>query len=218
MFWSSPFHSFWLISTSLFLSVGFVVLFISLRMRDAQAEVKDPQLGFKTILYFFCNLSILQVLAGLTMLVENINEVIFDPVALMNGPMGGPGFGGPRTPFGISTTWLNAMQRFAIGLIVSGLMHTVLFFAAIRYFTNDREFPAVNRAFMALRLFIAIQTVFWTTTVAVIHTISADNFDYVLFLRLLSVSMVWWPVTVLHFYLVIKTKKSRTTTASAKPA
>ena len=190
---------------------GFAVQFITLRIRDSRATPQDPHLGRKSMLYFFFNGSIFLVLIGLTISSLNVYELLFESAVnaqerrkhgLPEPPMVDPQTGQPIPP--VPVEWFNDQQRLGAGLITSGLVYGILFFTLIHYFTNDRDFPAVRRAFASIRFTVAGLIVFTAATVGIVSTFQKGEYEYKTLQTIFAVSLIWWPVALLHLVLVLK--------------
>ena len=191
---------------------GFAIQFITLRIRDSRANPQDPHLGRKSLFYFFFNCSILLVLVGVTYSTLNIMELTFESAVMAqerrksgspDPPTVDPITGQPIPA--VPKDWFNDQQRTALSLLTSGVIYAVLFGTLIRLLTNDREFPSVRRAFASLRFALAGIVVMATTTAAIFCAFERGEFNYKSLEVIFAISMIWWPVAVLHLILMVRT-------------
>jgi hypothetical protein len=186
----------------------FAVQYIALRIRDTRANPPDPHLGRKAILYLFFNAAVFLALVGFTISALDWSEYLFDPLiagqqARQAGqpPLIDPATGQPL-PLP-AREWFNDQQRLAAGLVASGLLHAILFWVIVRLATNDREFPAVRRAFAATRLGVAGLVVMTTSTVSLVMAFQKGETDYQTLQMVCGVAAVWGPVALVHLVLVL---------------
>lgn len=194
----------------------FVVQYVALRVRDTRATPQDPHLGRKALLYFFVNAGCFLALVGLTISsLDWVDYLLEDaiaaqqqqranpavpnqPPALVQPPAAPPAPAPPRD-------WFNDKQRTAAGLVTSGFLYGVLFWLIARVATNDREFPAVRRAFAATRLVVAAAVVVTLGTVAIVQAFQRGETDFDQVALELGIAVVWGPTAVLHVLLVLRT-------------
>jgi hypothetical protein len=203
-----------------FLSVGgvvvvtlFVFQYIALRIRDTRATPPDPHLGRKTLLYFFVNVGCFLVLVGLTISAVDLVAYLFEPAiaaqqAQRNAPPIDPNAPAPvavAPPPSPPRDWFNDQQRVAAGLVTSGFLYGVLFWLVARIATNDREFPAVRRAFAATRLLAAAGVVVTLGTAAIVQAFQRAETDFDAMATEIGIAVVWGPTAVLHLLLLLRT-------------
>jgi hypothetical protein len=184
---------------------GFVLIFqfLSLRMRNTAlpAEERDPHTGRKFALGVFFHLGVLLVLTGLTLSAVDICENLTG-----SGNSGGnapatwrAGPGMPPPPPAAGKPFFNTQQRTACGLMLSGVLHGVLFFMLLTFATNARKFPAVGRAFVINRLLIAGVILMAITTSFCVMLFAEGEFMVESFGRVLGLALVWGPAALGHF-------------------
>lgn len=198
------FDSFLMI-VSVFAGVGGGVVllfqFLSLRMRNSAAAVeeRDPHLGRKFALGVFFHLAVLLLLTGLTVSSVDICE---------NLTGGGNSGGNTRAtwpvgpgmpPPAVTKPFFNTQQRTACGLMLSGVLHGVLFFMLLTFATNARKFLAVGRAFVINRLLIAGVILMAITTSFCVMLFSEGEFMVESFGNILGLAVVWGPAALGHF-------------------
>ena len=203
----------------------FVVQYVALRVRDTRAAPPDPHLGRKALLYFFVNAGCFLVLVGLTISAVDWTEYLFEdaiaaqqqqranpvpnqPAAFLQPPPAAPLPPPPRD-------WFNDKQRTAAGLVTSGFLYGTLFWLVARVATNDRQFPAVRRAFAATRLLVAAGVVVTLGTVAIVQAFQRGETEYETIATMLGIAVVWGPTAILHLLLVLRTSGWRARAADA---
>jgi len=156
-------------------------------------------------------MSIMLVLGGLSVSVFDILEYLLDPAAVaqqarQNGMPQQPAQFNPNNgqPVQPAFDWFNDVQRIAAGLVVSGLMHGLLFYLVLRFATNDRQFPAVRRAFLGMRFVLILLVVTTTSTVAIIMTFRREEMDLKFVEVAMTVACVWAPAALIHGFLLMK--------------
>ena len=200
--------------------------FIGLRIRNEAAAVRDPHLGRKFILHLFQHFAILLALSGFTISAIDISDSVLLP--FQNKGMGGGGggrggiffdddsetvtnFSGGRqtfstNPFGPppaappkpTRNWWNSAQRFAVGLVLSGILHGSAIFAILLVGTNNAKFPAAGRAFGATRLVIAGIILMGCTTVMILAVLQKGNTDFRGLSMVIGMLAVWGPTALGH--------------------
>lgn len=210
-------------------AVVLLVQFLSLRVRNSAlpAEERDPHLGRKFALGVFLHLSVMLLLAGLTVSFSETFDGLFGgnknqwggtpmtrPAMGPGGP-GGPGWPPPPPP---PTTkswfdeWYTSGQRVAAGLVLSGVMHCLLFAMLLFFATNARKFPAVSRAFVLNRLLVAGIILMAVTTLFSVLMFSEGDLQMDSFGRPIGIAVVWGPAALAHFlWLMFGLSKSKGT-------
>jgi hypothetical protein len=206
--------------------VLFAVQFVALRIRDARATPQDPHLGRKALLYFFVNAGVFLALIGLTISSADWVAYLFEeaitaqqqqranpapnqpPAFLQPPPVVPPVAPPPRD-------WFNDQQRLAAGLVTSGFLYGVLFWLIARVATNDKQFPAVRRAFAAVRLLVAGVVVVTLGTVAIVQAFQRGETDFDQVATEIGIAVVWGPTAVLHMLLLLRTSGWRAAQADA---
>jgi hypothetical protein len=147
--------------------VALAVAYLSLRVRDARAELPDPELGIKAGYHAFLTAGILLALTGLSISVIDLLGDAFEgnqnqnQQPQFNPPFGKGGFPQPQPqrmrnnddPFS------SMSQRVAWPLVISGVLFSLIAMLLIRLGTNDTQYPAVRRTFGGVRLVVAGLTV-----------------------------------------------------------
>jgi hypothetical protein len=156
-------------------------------------------------------LAIILLLMGFTLSALEGTEYLFGPAVKAqenrkNGDAGVPAVD-PTTGQSLPPPprdWFNEEQRTAAGLTASGLMYAVLFLLAIRWVTNDRDFPAVRRAFAGSRLGLAVLIVMAATTVSLVALFQRGETELKTIQKNTAVVLVWGPTALLHFVLMFR--------------
>lgn len=196
-------------------AVVLLVQFLSLRVRNSAlpAEDRDPHLGRKFALGVFLHLSVMLMLTGLTVSFSETFDGLFGgkqnqwggtPATVRMGPggPGGPGWPPPPPP---TTTkswfdeWYTTAQRVSAGLVLSGVMHCLLFAMLLFFATNARKFPAVSRAFVLNRLLVAGIILMAITTLFSVLMFSEGDLQMDSFGRPIGIAVVWGPAALAHF-------------------
>ena len=94
--------------------------------------------------------------------------------------------------------WWNTAQRFATGLILSGLLHGMVIFTILLLGTNNRQFPAVGRAFGLTRLVIAGIILMGCTTIIIVSILQKGSTDYRGVSLIVGLILVWGPTALGH--------------------
>lgn len=183
---------------------GMVVLlvqFLSLRTKNSSLppEERDPHLGRKFALGVFLHLSVLLLLTGLTVSMTDIFDELISGGGKntpMTAPAGGP-WGPPPPP--PAKPFFNSQQRVAAGLMLSGVLHGVLFGMLFYFATNARKFPSVSRAFVINRMLIAGVILMSITTSFCVLLFSEGEVMVESFGRVIGLAMVWGPAALGHF-------------------
>jgi len=100
--------------------------------------------------------------------------------------------------------WLSDVQGTAAALVVSGIVHGLAFFLAVKLGTNDRQFPAVRRAFAGMRLILNFLALTTATTAAIVLLFHRDGFDLEYLPVILAVAIVGAPAAVLQVMLLAR--------------
>lgn len=185
---------------------GLVLLFqfLSLRLRNSALppDDRDPHLGRKFALGVFLHLSVLVLLFGLTVLATDTFDQLLgggspSPTTRPAGGPWGPMPAGPPAP--VAKPFPNPQQRVAFGLMLSGVLHGVLFAMLFYFVTNARKFPAVGRAFVLNRLLLAGLLLVFITTTFCLYLFSEGDGDFASLPRLIGLAVVWGPAALAHF-------------------
>jgi hypothetical protein len=210
----------------LFVGLGLLAFpYLALRTQDARADKPDPQLGLKSALHFFFSLGLLIALTGGTVALTDAIEGLIEPnVPAAQGPPvfvpqpGMPG-GGPWQPAPPppkpKKNWANDTQRTAAALALTGAMVALLGWAAVRIGTNDREYPAVNRAYVGARLGLAGLAAVAALCGVNVYLFREDVTNHRPLEVLIAVLLVWSPTALVH--LVLLRAKSGTPYYVPKP-
>ncbi len=103
----------------------------------------------------------------------------------------------PATPKPVKNWW-NSAQRFAVALILSGILQGSLVFTVLLVGTNNRSFPAVGRAFVVTRLVIAGIILMGCTTIVIISILQKGATDYKGLSMIIGIGSVWGPTALGH--------------------
>jgi hypothetical protein len=202
--------------------------FIGLRIRNeaVPATERDPHLGRKFALHLFQHFAILMALSGFTISAIDIADSVLLP--FQNKAPGQGGFGGGRggiffdedfddgfrggqqtfttSPFGSpmaappkpARSWWNSAQRFAVGLILSGILHGSAIFAILLVGTNNAKFPAAGRAFGVTRFVIAGIILMGCATAMILAVLQKGSTDYRGLSMVIGMLAVWGPTALGH--------------------
>jgi hypothetical protein len=181
-----------------------VFQFLALRVRNSAlpAEERDPHLGRKFALALFLHLAVMLLLTGLTVSIVDVCENMTGG-GNANTPMtmrAGPGWPPPTPPPApVAKPFFNTQQRVAAGLMLSGVLHGLLFAMLLYFATNARKFPAVTRAFVVNRLLVAGIILMSITTGFCLMLFSEGDMMVESFGRILGMALVWGPTALGHF-------------------
>lgn len=202
-----------LIAFAMFSGIGGAVVllfqFLGLRMRNAglPPEERDPHLGRKFTLGVFLHVAVMLLLAGLTVSAVDIAGEMTDnlggnttPTTAWGGPPGGMR---PTPPATTTKPFFDAQQRLAAGLMLSGVLHGVLFFMLLTFGTNARKFPAVGRAFVVNRLLVAGLILMSVTTSFCVFLFAEGDMKIGSFGPILGLAVVWGPTALGHFLWLV---------------
>lgn len=181
----------------------YAIQYLALRIRDTRANLPDPHLGRKAVCYMFFNAGVLFVLVGLTISALDWTSYIFeDAVKAQQARQSGgtpPAAAAAATP----RDWFNQSQRAAAGLILSGLVYAALFRTVAWLFTNDREYPAVRRAFAGQRFVIAGLIVMYFSTFTMISLFQRGETNLHEAQVVIGFAVVWGPAAAIHLALLL---------------
>ena len=200
-----------------------LVQFIGLRIRNEAAQERDSQLGRKFVLHLFQHFAILLVLSGFTISAIDVIDAVLLPIGNKNvGPGGfGGGRGGiffdedaddnfpvttfqtgrgpaPAPPPKVVKNWWNSAQRFATGLILSGILQGSVIFTILLLGTNQPRFPAVGRVFGLARLLIAGIILMGCTTILIVSVLQKGSTDYNGLSMIIGILLIWGPTALGH--------------------
>jgi len=203
--------------------------FIGLRIRNEAAPERDPHLGRKFVLHLFQHFAILMALSGFTISAIDIADSVLLPFqnkGMGAGGFGGgrggiffdedfdDGFrGGPPQTFTTrmvgapvvaapkpTRSWWNSAQRFAMGLILSGILHGSAMFAILLVGTNNARFPAAGRAFGVTRFVIAGIILMGCATIIIVSVLQKGSTDYRGLSLVIGMMAVWGPTALGHLF------------------
>jgi hypothetical protein len=159
--------------------LGLAIPYAVLALRDSREVERDPQVGWKSALYFVFSLCILQMLLGLTILViDLITET-----------------GAARHP------GLNEAQRMALGIMVAAFIFGAVHLLLILQASNTSRFPAARRVFIGARLAVHSLVVLGSLTVLLMQMM-AVNINTDTLKTTFSVLLVWTPSWIIHMLLM----------------
>jgi hypothetical protein len=160
----------------------------------------------------FLHLAVMLMLTGLTVSFSETFDGLFGgkknqwggtPMTMRAGPggPGGPGWPPPPPPPTKSwfDEWYTPAQRVSAGLMLSGVMHCLLFAMLLYFATNARKFPAVSRAFVLNRLLVAGIILMAVTTLFSVLMFSEGDLQMDSFGRPIGIAVVWGPAALAHF-------------------
>jgi hypothetical protein len=187
-----------------------MVQFLALRFKNSSLpeENRDPHLGRKFGLHVFQHVGMLLILVGLTLSAVDIADQVFGNKAPTNsGPTMYWGPGSPPPP--ASTPPPNPfteVQQAAAGLMLSGVLHTILFTMLILFGTNAMKQPAVGRAFHMNRTMIAGLILLTVTTMfcmVLFKDTTKNSIGLEMFSKIIGVAVIWGPTALGHFLWVM---------------
>jgi hypothetical protein len=154
-----------------------------LALRDSRSVVRDPQVGWKAVLYFTFSLCILMALFAVTLLViEQLTNLSSAPRFV-----GGPG--------------LSQQQRTAFASLTSAILIGLVHLFLIHSASNPRRFPAARRIFLGCRLAVHSLVVLGAFTVLV-YLFYQPTVDTDALKTPLGVLLVWVPSWLCHLLLL----------------
>ena len=117
----------------------------------------------------------------------------------------------PATPKPVKNWW-NSAQRFATGLVLSGILQGSVVFTILLLGTNQPRFPAVGRVFGLARLLIAGIILMGCTTILIVTVLQKGSTDYNGLSMIIGILLIWGPTALGHLLWMRWTMNS---TASA---
>jgi hypothetical protein len=185
---------------------GLVVAYLSLRIRDARAELPDPELGIKSAYHAFLTAGILLALTGLSIsVIDFLGDAFEGPQAnAPQQPQFNPRFPQPQPmprargddPFG------SLSQRVAWPLVIAGVLFSLVSLLLIKLGTNDQRYPSVRRTFGGVRLVVAGFTVMAAGTLIIELLFQKDmpsTRPYAFGVGLLA---IWFPASAVQVFLL----------------
>ncbi len=173
--------------------------YVALRVQDARQPEPDPKLGLKTAFHAVHTVAILIILFGLTVFMVDTLSGTIAP--------GRQNFPRAQRPAGP-----NEMQRVAVGLVASGTLFALGFWAFLLR-TNDATRRSVRRVFVGGRLALCLLITMMSVTGLFINLLQT-NADAEVTESLLALLLVWAPASLIHLLLF----SVATATHSAKRA
>jgi hypothetical protein len=176
------------------LLLGLAIPYAVLALRDGREVERDPQVGWKSVLYFILSVCILQILTGLTiLLIDLMTETV------------------PARRSG-----LNDAQRAALGTMIAGFLFGAVHLLLILQASNARRFPAARRVFLGARLAVHSLVVLGSLTVLLMQMMAVDVRAETL-KTTFSILLVWTPSWIIHL-LLMRSAPSAPRPARAAPA
>jgi hypothetical protein len=174
-----------------------------LALRDSRSVVRDPQVGWKAVLYFTFSLCILMALFAVTLLVfDFLTTTSSTPrtPALTPATAGGPGFlpSPRRSP---SPPLLSEQQRTAFAILTSAVLVGLVHLFLILFGSNSRRFPAARRVFVGSRLAVHSLVVLGAFTVLV-YQLYQPSVDIDHLKIPFAILIVWVPSWLCHLVLL----------------
>ena len=177
-----------------FFLLGLAFPYAILRVRDAQMEQRDNQVGIKAGLYYFLSISVYLILSGLTVIVIDLTK--------------------EEKPAGPQEQMLARMMqaddfealRFGTGLVISGTIFLAAHFALIRFMTNDARFPATRHVYNGWRFAISGLVVMFSLTALIVIMLQKDDLAE-LKRSALSTLVVWCPAWLIDLSLLNSRRK-----------
>ena len=108
------------------------------------------------------------------------------------------GFAPPPAKAKPAKNWWNSAQRFAVALILSGILQGSMVFTVLLVGTNNRSFPGVGRAFGVTRLVIAGIILLGCTTIVIISILQKGATDYKGLSMIIGIGLIWGPTALAH--------------------
>lgn len=171
--------------------------YVALRVQDTRRSEPDPRLGMKTAFHTVHSFAIILILVGLSVFM----------VDLMQGAIGGkPNVNAPQNPFGgpppaarRGGDGFNVAQRTAVGLVGSGILFSVSFWAFLLG-TNDSTHRQVRRVFSGGRMALCLLVTMMTVTGLLVVLLQKAPDDEATE-SLLAMLLVWFPAACVHMIL-----------------
>jgi len=165
-----------------------IFTYFAVRMREGSGP-RDPQLGLKTVHYFFLTAGLFLMLIGMTLLCIELTMIDTTP--------SDPGVD-PAVPF-LEAVTVRVGAAFIILGGVFALTHRLLLLA-----TNDGRMRQVRRAYVGLRLAVSGLVVFLCAAVT-LSLLLQVRVDVAEIKPLLAVLIVWTPFWLIHVAILIFT-------------
>lgn len=202
-----------LVAFAVFSGVGGAVVllfqFLGLRVKNAALppDERDPHLGRKFTLGVFLHVAVMLLLTGLTIsavdiagdMTSNLGTKNTTATTAWRNPNMPPPTPAATTP----KPFFNTQQRTAAGLMLSGVLHGVLFFMLLTFGTNARKFPAAGRAFVVNRLLVAGLILMSVTTTFCLFLFAEGDMRMESFGPILGLAVVWGPTALGHFLWLV---------------
>jgi hypothetical protein len=175
--------------------LGLAIPYAILRVRDAQMERRDDQVGIKAGLYFFLSLAVYLILGGSTVIAIDLTKEKTHAQ--------------PQPEAIARMLDANAFEalRFGGALIVSGALLLAVHFALIRFMTNDARFPATRHVFNGWRFAISGFVVMITFTSLVVFVFQKDIGTIDPKRAALATLFVWCPAWLIDLALLVSRRK-----------
>lgn len=172
--------------------------YVALRIQDARQETPDPRLGMKTAFHLIHTLSILLVLIGASIFTVDQMSGAIAPNKVNLGPAPPNPFGAPapRVVPGAKGEASAAAQRVAAGLITSGLLFGISFWAFL-FGTNDNTHRSVRRVFVGARMALCLLVTMITVTGLMVVMMQKTP-EHELTESLIGMFLVWFPAACLQ--------------------
>jgi hypothetical protein len=165
------------------LLLGLAIPYAVLSLRDSRELERDPQVGWKSILYFIFSLSILQMLVALTIVLIDLLSGT-NSVGKQSGDL------------------LNPTLRTGLGILLAGGLFFFVHLFLIIFASNARRFPAARRVFLGARLAVHSLVVLIAFTALIVQFIDIEHIQAEALKTPFGTLVIWIPSWVAHLALL----------------
>lgn len=178
-----------------------MIPYLTLRIRDAQSAERDPEIGFKALLWAFISLSIVLFLTGATVVVVDLVVDVKQKQPAIFQPQPQPGAFGQQLPPPApkKEDFPNTAQRTGGAMMGVGLVGVLIHSLVLVLMTNDRRWPSARRAFLGWMLALNGVIVMIDATALLVMVVQKDFDEPNAINALLGVLLVWMPAWVVTF-------------------
>jgi hypothetical protein len=178
-----------------------MIPYLTLRIRDAQSAERDPEIGFKALLWAFISLSVVILLTGATVIVVDlvVDAKQKQPAIFQPAPQAGPFGQQLPPPAPKKEDFPNTAQRTGGAIMAVGLIGILIHALVLVLMTNERRWPAARRAFIGWMLAFNGVIVMVDATSLLVLIVQKDFDEPNVINALLGVLLVWMPAWVVTF-------------------
>jgi hypothetical protein len=169
-----------------------------LALRDSRSVVRDPQVGWKAVLFFTFSLAILMALFAVTLLVL---DFLTNSPSTSRTPATAPAGFPPSPRRSPSPLLLSGQQRTAFAILTSAVLVGLVHLFLILFGSNSRRFPAARRVFVGSRLAVHSLVVLGAFTVLV-YLLFRPSVDMDSLKIPFAILIVWVPSWLCHLVLL----------------